>query len=397
MTVPLTFEYRVLGTLTAVSPGPVTIGITRDVDGATILAPGTATSNPSTGVYTYDATALALSTSLAYSVTWTYTDASGVHTVVDTIEAADATKTLRAYRVNVQYELGRFLETVTTAESSSALELVCGNLASSMAGSTTYGGYYAYLSDGVLAGQERQIPESSFANATGTLTVDRAFGGTPASGVSVELAARLPATATDGVRGVNYAINWALQRTWYPDRIAFTPVAQQKFYSLQTWAHWFDRDIRVGRLWSAAADAYSNPQAHPGGAWLRYDGELPMLEVEVPFDSTDTIFYLSVLRPGHTWIKSGGAWSETHVGLDADDDEARVDPNLVTQMALVQCYRQLANASTGDDRKGWLAEWTDQATKAARLRNAMLDQFADGAAGKSGNRRATPYPSLVMS
>ncbi len=397
MATPLTFEYRVEGVLTAVSPGPVTLGITRDLDDATVLAAGTATSNPSVGSYTYDATVHALSTSLDYSVTWTYTDETGTHTAVDTIEAADATRTLAAYRANIQYELGRFLETTTTAESASVLELVCGNLASSMAGPTTYGGYYLHISSGDLAGQERQVPGTGFANATGTFQVDRAFATVPASGVSVELSARLPATSIDGVRGVNYAINWALQRTWYPDRIALVPVTGQKFYSLQTWAHWFDRDIRVGRLWEAAKDALSNPMAHAGGAWLRYDGELPMLEIEIPFQAIDTVFYLSVLRVGHTWIKSGGSWSETHIGLDQDDDEARVDPNLVTQMALVQCYRQLANASTGGDRQGWLSECTTQAVKASILRNAMLDQFADGAAGKSGSRRATPYPSLVMS
>ncbi len=397
MATPLTFEYRVEGVLTPISPGPVTLGITRDLDDATVLAAGTATSNPSIGSYTYDATSLALSTALAYSVTWTYADVTGTHIVIDTIEAADATRTLGAYRANVQYELGRFLETTTTAESATVLSLVCGGLASSMAGPTTYGGYYVHISSGDLAGQERQVPSAGFANATGTFQVDRAFSALPALGVSVELAARLPATAMDGVRGVNYAINWALQRTWYPDRIALVPVAGQKFYSLQTWAHWFDRDIRIGRLWEASADALSNPQAHDGGAWMRYDGELPMLEIEVPFQASDTIFYLSVLRPGHTWVKSGGSWSETHIGLDQDSDEALVSPNLVTQMALVQCYRQLANASTGGDRQAWLSEVQAQATKAVMLRNAMLDQFQDGAAGKSGNRRATPYPSLVLS
>lgn len=389
----LTFEYRLAGVLTTPTPGPVTLGITRNSDAAVILAAGAVPSNPSTGVYTYDPTALALSTSLIYTATWTYTDADGVHTAQDTVEAADASRTLAAYRQNVQWELGRFLTGTTDSVSANATDLICSTLADADGHTTSYAGWYALLTSGALAGSERPVAKAGFVAATGTLTAARTFGGLAASGVSFELSNRLPATAIDGARGVNFAVNWAVQRLWFKDRISFTPVANQKFYSLLPWAHWLTRELRIGRIYRAAVDTYSNPEPVAGGCWLRYDGELPMLELDVAFASTDTIFYLEVIRPGHSWIKSGGAWSESTVGLVANADEALCDPNLVTQLALVECYRQLANASVGNDRTTWLAERQVQAAGAARLRAAMLEEFAQGAAS-AGRRVLTPYPSL---
>lgn len=390
----LTLRNIVDGVQTASGVVSVTIGITRTSDGSTILAASTATTAAGGGLYTYDPTALALSASLAYSAAWVITDASGPHTVTDTIEAADSSRTLAAYRQNVQYELGRFITGTTTSANANATDLICSTLVDSDGHTTSYAGWYALISSGALAGAERPIAaKTGFTAATGTLTAGRTFGGLAASGVSFELASRLPATALDGVRGVNFAVNWALQRLWFRDRISFTPVANQKFYSLLPWAHWLDRELRIGRVYRAAVDAFSNPEPQAGGAWLRYDGELPMLELDQALASTDTIFYVEVIRPGHTWIKTGGGWSESTVGLTADTDEALCAPNLVTQLALVECYRQLANGSVGNDRQAWLQERAVQAAGAARLRAAMLVGFPQGAA--SATRRVlTPYPSL---
>lgn len=380
---PLTFEYRIGGVLTPVAPGPVTIGITRNSDSATILASGTATTNASAGVYTYDPTSLALSSSLAYTATWTYIDGSGSHSVADTIEAADGTRTLQAYRRNVQYRLGRFL-VVPTTNIGTASELVIDQLVDSDGATTTYNGVYAYLASGALQGQERAVAGRGFTAATGTFGLNRSFGSVVASGVQVEIAHQLPATSMDGIEGVNASVNWALRRCWFRDRISFTPVAGQKFYSLQPWAHWLTRDLRIGQIYSQALDTLSNPTPWRGGCQLRHDGEIPMLEIGVPFSSTDTIFYLEVLRPGHTWIQSGGAWSESTAGLVSDSDQALVNPDLVTEMALVHALRQLSVSGELDDYGPWHAREQEQALKAARLRNAMLEGFTLGATRQQG-------------
>lgn len=393
----LTFQYRVDGVLTSSGVTSVTLGITRDSDDAVMLAPGTSTVNPSVGIYTYDPTALALSPSLIYTVTWTYVDGDGTHAVTDTLEASDSTRSLLAYRRKVQGELGRFRVLTTTAASASAdatRELICGALVDSDGRSTQFGGRYAYLASGALLGEERRVGSTGYTASSGTLLVSRAYSGTPASGVTVELASALPATDFDDVEGVNSAINWALRRTWFRDRLSFTPVADQKFYSLLPYLHWLRDDFRLGHIYDDATDALGNPTIHRGGSWLRDDGELPMLEIAVPFPATATIFFQDVLRPGHTWIKQGGAWSESTTGLVSDSDEALVDPNLIVEMALVHCYGQLSKLAEPGERGQFEDRQKQQALKAAKLKSAMLQSFPDGAVGKSG-RRNSPFPALT--
>lgn len=397
MATPLTFQYRVNGVLppdAETTVTSVTIGITRDSDSAQILPAGSATSHPSAGTYTYDPTLLQLSSSLSYTVTWIYVDADGTHVATDKVEASDQTRTLKAYRQNVQYELGRFLTGTTTSSSLGTTDLICSALADSAGSVSQFDGWYLLVTSGVRSGDERAMPRAGVVPASGTLTVGRAFSTPLVTGVDFELASRLPATATGGVRGVNFAVNWALQRTWFRDRISLTPVANQRFYSLGPWSGWLNRGLRIGQLYTAPPDALSNPQRHWGAVQLRYDGELPMLELDTPFGATDTIFYLEVIRPGHTWTQSGGAWSETTQGLLQDSDQALVSPNLVTQLALVQCYRQLANTSVGADRTNWLGQAAAQAAGCAKLRTAMLEEFPRGAAEPARQLQLTSYPSF---
>lgn len=389
----LTFEYRVDGILTSTGVTSVTIGIVRVSDSAVVLAPGAATVNPSAGIYTYDPTALALSSSLAYTATWTYIDGDGSHAAVDTIEAEDTSRSLSAYRRALQYRLGRFQVATTTAASVSGTatrELICGTLADADGATTQYAGYYAAVASGVLAGQERILARTGFTAATGTLLTTRAYGDTPASGVEVELSNRLPATPLDGAEGVNAAINWALRRCYFRDRISFEPVEGQRFYSLLPHRHWLDSDLRIGQVFTAAVDAFSNPEPKQRGASIRLDAELPMLEIDVPFTATDTTFFVEVLRLGHTWIKSGGSWSESTVGLVADTDQALVDPDLLVEIALVHCYRQLMQFCEPGERNQWRAEYTEQAAHAVRARSSMLADFLE-----VKNTPKAAYPTLV--
>ncbi len=61
-----------------------------------------------------------------------------------------------------------------------------------------------------------------------------------------------------------------------------------------------------------------------------------------------------------------------------------VNPDLLTEVALVHCLRQLMVTGQVDDRATWKAEMQEQALRAARLRNAMLEGFTLGATRQSG-------------
>ena len=80
------------------------------------------------------------------------------------------------------------------------------NFTDSFANANFYDGWYAIATSGTYAGQVRRV--SSYAGATGTITVADAFGGQIASGVTFELHSYDPAE-------LNNAINRALARCYY--------------------------------------------------------------------------------------------------------------------------------------------------------------------------------------
>lgn len=373
-------------TSVTLSDAGATYGIRRvNVDGTytTMLAAAAATAHPSEGTYTYDYTALALDSSYNYQVSFKIVDSLyGTTYQVELIQAADQSRTLAGYRQSLARRLGRWGAYTTSSAGSSTSELVCASLADSDKESSAYNAAYAYLTSGALSGIQRRVKSGGYANGTGALTMSRAFGSTPAISVSFELLFRLPATDQDDARGLHSCINEALQSCWLIDRLSFTGAVNDHNYSLTSYP-WLRRPEQIGQLYGPVTDAtLDNPPPWGGGVRLRLDGEAPLLEIAGSFAATDT-FYLDVLRPANTRIKSTGAWGESTAGLVSDSDEALIDDQLLTEVALAYAYTALADLGGPSEQDGWKMKAREQALTAVRMKERMLPKLPANTAGRS--------------
>jgi len=362
-------------TTVTLSDSTATYGIKQNSNDAVILAAGTAVTNAATGVYTYSYTALSLSPTLTYTLVWKVVTASSTTYVTEIIRPADASRSLLGYRRKLASRLGLYgVYTTSSASvaSTATRELICSTLADldSRVSAERYDGFSAYITDGALLGQQRRVVRSGYTASSGTLLLHRAFATTPATAVEFELHGTLPAIALDNVDGLREAINKALAACWSLDRLTFTGIADRNFYSLTAYP-WLRRRDQLGAIYGPASTTTTSPPLWPGGGWLRLDGDTPRLEIRQTFAADET-FYVDVLRPANSYIKAGGAWGESTVGLVDDADEALTDQNLVVEIALGYCYETLAVSGDQQDREKWRQMEAAQKTKAARLRDRVL-------------------------
>lgn len=375
---------------TTLGPVTVTLGITRDSDSAVVLPAGTATTNPSTGVYSYDYGGLALDPAQTYTATFTVVDATGSTPVVRSIAATASRRSLRAYRRALvgQNQLGPYAQLVTSANAAAADQLVIATLADTDRNEKGYQGVHAYVASGALVGQQRRVKLGGFSAASGTLTMSRAFSAPCLAGSVVELHSRLPAIATeDGRVGLRECINWALEVCPQVIRLEFSGVSGQYQYGLENFP-WLTDEVQVGPAYDPASAAGLNPNAHTGGARLRLDAETPLLELDSPFTTGQT-FEVELSIPGDRWIKSGGAWGRSEVGLVNEDDEALVDRRLVEQVGLAYAYRALAGLVEPRESDYWLRRAEAQEKRAAWIRyyGQQRVKSGDSGVGIVGGRR----------
>lgn len=348
----------------------VTVGIVRDSDSVVILAPtAVGVTNPSTGIYSYSYLALALDSTLAYTLTWTLTLAADVDVVTEAIPGYNSRRSLRAYRRGLvgMNQLGPWSLLTTTSASASTDQLVIADLADVDLDTKAHNSVYAYLCDGALAGQQRRVKKGGFTASNGTLTMARAYGGTPAIDVDVELLSRLPAIRDElGRTGLREIINWAIEQCPQIVRLDFTGVDGSYSYPLEAYP-WLTEAVQVGDVFDPVTTSGLNPRGHTGGARLRLNGELPLLELDSPFATGDS-FSVELMIPGDRWIRTGNAWGQSDVGLVADDDEALVDRRLVEQVALAYAYRALASLTEPRESDFWARKADIQERRAAAIR-----------------------------
>jgi hypothetical protein len=339
-----------------------------------------AVTNPSAGVYEYDYESHALDPSESYRI-WFRFVASGFSDRYEseTIQAADQSRTLRGLRRALfrSGKLGRYQLVTTSATPTggdAARTLVSDELVDFDKSANAYDGVYAFLADGALVGQQRRASKGQFTNSTGTLLLARPFSGTVESGTVVELCFRLPAIAADGVSGIRECLNQALRVLPIPDRLTFTASdANQLHYDTDDYP-WLLRGERLGAVYQVPSAATDNPSPWPGAISWRADASAPQLELRYPFNVGDT-FQVLVARPAATWIRSGGTFGESTVGLVDDDDAVYLEPTIVIEAALAYAYGTLAELTSGDERNNWAEKAARQHHKAARLKADLLDEI----------------------
>jgi hypothetical protein len=336
-------------TTVTLSDSGATYGIRRDSDSVVMLAAGAATTNPSTGLYSYDESALNLDPSESYTASWKFV-MTGLPTayVTTRINALASASTRRGLRRSLAKELKRYQKLTTTSaaassESTATRTLISTALINDDAGVDQFKGVWLYISSGALAGQQSRMRQTGYTPATGQLVARRPFTAVPASSVDFEMHWRLPVLTEDGITGLHEHLNHALDVLHVPNRYEIDGEDGAENYASPTWLR---AQQQVGRLIDGQTDENLNPLTTvTNGARLRTDAQLPRIELlGVLYGSSDT-FQVELARPASTLIMSGGAWDTTYSGLSDDDDEMAADPILVVQTALAYCYQELSRIS----------------------------------------------------
>jgi hypothetical protein len=247
--------------------------------------------------------------------------------------------------------------------------------------------------DGACAGELGRVTAESALNLTsGELAVVPGFSAPVAAGVQVEISRLLPPDDDDGWIGARACLNRALSELWAPHRLDITGVDAQPSYSLSTYEDWLDPDA-VRELYAPAVDATLNPYARGGYDAVRAGGTLS-LQV-YPTLATGDAALLEVFRPSDTFIKVGGVWGASSVGLVNDTDEHLHHPEVVVTVALAHAYAALASGPDGN-RYDALAQ--RQRLKANVLKLNHLDhrQPATGGGWSSGWGPKEGYWGTVM-
>jgi hypothetical protein len=244
----------------------------------------------------------------------------------------------------------------TDATAPDTNSIVSQQLALQISDSNRYRNQWAYIYDGAQAGQTRHIGDLALTPSTGKLTMGpAAFTGPVESGVHVELHQLLaPRTGISGASGLLDCLNHALREVWVLDRLTVVAVSNQASYDLGTLfsglADWLDPDAIVEFYGPQAATALN---VIPwGGFNAIQDAESIQVQVS-PGLTTGQSTTLEITRPGNTYMKVGGVWTDNQDGFTSDSDESLFRPDRIVDVALVYAYESLALSSSGAEQAKW--------------------------------------------
>lgn len=212
-------------------------------------------------------------------------------------------------------------------------------------------GAWVLPTGGAQAGVLRRVGDEALSTSTGALGVTVAWPAAPGAAVEVELHRTLPPVTRDGVMGLRECLNAALAECWTFDRLALTGVNGQALYDLSTAYEWLDAEA-INDLYGPPVDASVVAMPHPGWRPIQ-DANSLQLGVS-PTLATGATANVEVFRPLDTYIRVGGVWGESTVGLQADADEHLMAPDALVQVALVHAYEALGTIGQAGERSYWL-------------------------------------------
>ncbi len=341
--------------------------------------------NTSNGTYIVDITDFHLDPKYAYRFWFLVSiDGSAPIETSETIDARDQTRTLRGYSRAIAETglLGRYGLYTVAADATDLNVLSCNELIDNddedVLGSR-HEGAYLYAATGLNYGQQRRVVKDGYTPSNGSLVSHRPWPNLMKAGDEIEMWYRVPRVKdpSTGIQGIREAINRALEHCYRIRRITFTATADGvTHYDLSQYP-WLTQDDQIGPIYAPTTDANINPSIWPGGAWIRPNAAAPVLEIGQAIASGET-FSLDVAQPAHTYIKSGGEWGDSTVGLVDDDDEALIEVVLLVQVALAFAFEILGGTVSTDERTGWIERAEYQKQRAARL-NGVFGQRLSGA------------------
>ena len=161
-------------------------------------------------------------------------------------------------------------------------------------------------------------------DVVGYVTLDRNLQAVVPPGTEVELHAH-PILDRDVV-GIHTYINQALDQMETIKRLTLTGVSDQWEYDLSEFAGVLTKQARLRQVLGPLSSPADLPYLLPGGADLRFDGDVPYLVLGSTINTGQT-FLVDLSLPRSAWIKTNGSWQFSTVGLVFDDDEATGDIN----------------------------------------------------------------------
>lgn len=241
--------------------------------------------------------------------------------------------------------------------------------------------------------QQRRIPEGAlgaYATASEVATGYSGSGDQPVAYVDLErplMAVAAPGTpfeihAIPPLRagrsmGVHAAINRALRVMLREDTVTVTGDTGTYRYDVTATFPWITRPDQFVSAHYVETVSGLDTWAIPG-ATLRFDANTVLLVPNSTFTDGQSI-PVRVLRPLSSWIKAGGSWGESSVGLVDEDDECLGDLDAIALVAachLAEEQAQLALVGSSE-QKYWLARAKDLIARTPFLRDQQTRKPAD--------------------
>jgi hypothetical protein len=259
------------------------------------------------------------------------------------ITAGDGTRrSLKAARRMLARKLGSIQVVVTSADGNAQGTTIVSRGLATRLDAQRYRQWWVMPTDGVSAGEVRRVGENALNPANGTLLLEPPYLSQIVQGTQVELHKLLPPDETEGdVLGLRQALNLALAECWVLDRLAVTGTGATTL-NLSAFGDWLDPEA-VYQLYGPPMSGV--PAAPVGGYRVRRDAEVVALDI-VGVQS-GTSLPVELTRPGDTYMRIDGVWTDQQMGFLHDDDESLFQPAFLTNVALVYCYEALANVLTG--------------------------------------------------
>jgi hypothetical protein len=269
--------------------------------------------------------------------------------------------TLTAYRQALILALndgGIF--SVTSATSST---VVAGGLINNATNASTgrFNGHWInHIIAATGATQQRIVKPNSYVPSTGTLEPNLAWT-TPTAGDVLEITSMFPPIQQSMSLDTDYRtiINRALGKLLVPDQITLA-ITTSDTYALTAYRAWLDRPERLVRVREPSPVTGRAPVDMSWRGWrLVLNGELPVLELKVPFASATGSLTLDVMRTAKSWVSTSGTWAESTTGLTNNGDEALPSVEDALPQMLVEAYQVLMSRSPGRPNGNWSTKYAD--------------------------------------
>lgn len=356
----ITLNRTVDGTLTSTTDGEssspliavylsdstATFGIKLNSSGATVVAPTSAITATSSGVYDYDVSALAAG---SYTVVWKITAGSVTSYITQTFSIDDAVAvvdgcTLADIERETAYRLGPFIW--ETAASGSTGSVIITAFRSSLSALDNVQDLYilrrGFNADGTAVvgfnSADRIRLVASIETSTGAVTPDRSWANAPAAGESIEFHHLHPQ------RELRKAVLEGLKRCYSYDTTSIVFTAQASERDLTASVPWIRRRQQVANIQINYQNSYYIPQE----AWFNAFEKTGHVWIRAARDPYPNSMVVTAIRPAFTYVNN----SNSNAGPDDDDDIIKVDVNYAAAAAHCEAYRRFAYALTAASQTG---------------------------------------------